>query len=101
MILKELPEAARREIIKLPNGSQSHDADGDGLPNFLEDTKPEVQAQFRAVWFDTSLDKNPKTAKLQKLADTLLTAAQKELFRKQLKDVDNAHQDALKAVDCS
>jgi hypothetical protein len=98
-LLQHTSESVRREIMQLPNESQSHhDTDNDGLPNYLENASPTVQSQFRALWFDTTIDKETKTVKLQKLADTLLTAEQKKSFHKYLNDIDRAHQNVLTAV---
>jgi hypothetical protein len=47
------------------------------------------------------MDKKTKSVELQKLADTLLNAEQKEHFRKQLIDIDSAHDELQTAVSCA
>jgi len=90
-ILRELPDEARKEIVQLPTVDQAHDVDNDGLPNFLEKADPKVQTKFRTIWFNTALDMAAKKAELKKLADTELTAEQKDQFTKHFADIDSAH----------
>ncbi len=97
-ILSELPDPARREILQLPATGPGHDLDNDGTPNFLEKADPKVQTKFRTVWFNTAMDPTTKKAELKKLADSELTAEQKDMFTKHFADIDAAHTKLQAAV---
>jgi len=98
-ILSELADPARREIFQLPATGPGHDLDNDGLPNFLENADPKVQTKFRTVWFNTALDVTTKKAELKKLADSELTAEQKDQFTKHFADIDAAHTKLQAAIE--
>jgi len=98
-ILRGLADPARREILQLPATGEGHDLDNDGLPNFLETADPKVQTKFRSVWFNTALDAEAKKAELKKLAESDLTAEQKDMFTKHFTDTDSAHTKLQAAIE--